>query len=509
MSLPRPNEPPNSSRSIEAKGHTPLGELATLDAFTKRQEQKQPLSIKQLREAAQEAAQNNVNQNTAQKQKPELVKMATSAPQKKKSSLFGGLFQVREPTQVALNQVAAQMIAQHGSINPTKVPNVRLEKMPEHVPKVNSKWDGVPDCVKQREKREKEAAKSGKKDLFSVNPPRSLSSGTGGDGRGKLNSRNSSSTTGSFSSRGRSVGSNGTSARRGFYAQSVNSSGDLASQQRPEQQGPQGTVAHARVTPSSSLPPSVAETIPEVPYYVRASIVGPGHRAEPSNEKVLVQNLQRPVINIRSASDQLPAHRTEQAPSIEDVPAHSASPLPSPRDIVPDTPSSLHPSDEYMFRTRSPTVEQSPSLPTGPSPDVLTSTAIPKKKPQLIMTPGFLAGEAQEFVLPTEEEGHARAELPLRNWESGRMTAATSYSTKSRVQQDLEKRPDSSRARLGLRASMLLIDDENPWERMQQETPAFPSPRSPATPTSPRPGSTPRTKFSTGFGLFSKEKDKP
>lgn len=507
--LQRPNILSEPSGAIQAKGHAPLEGLSNLNGFANKQEQKQPLSIKQLREAAQEAAQNNTNQNATKKKKPEPVKTAMPVSQKKKPSLFGGLFQMKEPTQVALNQVAAQMIAQHGSISPTKVPNVRLEKMPEHVPKVNSKWDGVPDSVKRREKREREATKTPKKDLFSVNPSRSMSSGTGEDSRRRLNSGNSSSTTGSLSSRGRSVGSNSTSARRRFYAQSVNSSGDLASQQRPEHQRPHATHVHARATSMSSLPETGTETIPEIPRYVRGSITGSGHMADPSNQNVLDKNAQRPVINILSASDQRPARTVEQAPRIEDVPIHSASPLPSPCDIVPATPSPLHPSDEYIFRTRSPTTEQSSSPPTGPGPDILTATTIPNKKPPPIMTPGFLAGEAQELVLPSDKEGHLSADLPLRSWESGRMAANTSSSTHSRVQQDLEKRPDSSRARLGLRASMLLRDDGNPWERMEQDAPALPSPKSPRTPTSPRFVSSPRTKFSTGFGLFNKEKDKP
>ncbi|KEF58436.1 uncharacterized protein A1O9_06362 [Exophiala aquamarina CBS 119918] len=435
--------------------------------------------------------------------------MAMPVPQKKKTSLFGGLFQMKEPTQVALNQVAAQMIAQHGSISPAKVPNVRLEKMPEHVPKVNSKWDGVPDSVKQREKHEREAAKTPKKELFSVNASRSLSSGTGEDSRRRLNSRNSSSTTGSFSSHGRSVASNGTSARGRFYAQSVNSSGDLASQQRPDSQRPPVTHGHARATSTSSLPDNVTEAIPEFPRYLRGAIAGPGHMAGPRNQNVPDENPPPPVINIRSASDQTPARKVEQAPSIEDVPTHSASPLPSPRDVVPATPSPLRPSDEYVFQTRSPTTEIPSSLSTGPGPDIITTTTIPKKKPPPIMTPGFLAGEAQELVLPNDTEGQSSADLPLRSWESGRMTAGTSSSTHSRVQQDLERRPDSSRARLGLRASILLRDDENPWERMEQDAPALPSPKSPRTPTSPRLVSSPRTKFSTGFGLFNKDKDRP
>ena len=86
-----------------------------------------------------------------------------TAPPPKKKSLFGSLFTVKEPTQMALNQVTAQIIAQHGSTSATRVPNVRMERMPEYVPKVNSKWDGIPDQVKTREKQEKDRLRATKR----------------------------------------------------------------------------------------------------------------------------------------------------------------------------------------------------------------------------------------------------------------------------------------------------------------------------------------------------------
>ena len=181
------------------------------------------LTIRQLREAAQKEA--LAKELAKRSQTPgDIQTRGAAAPKKKKPSIFGGLFQVREPTQIALNQVAAQMIAQHGSTSATKVPNVRLEKMPEFVPKVNSKWDGIPESVKQKEKKEKENSKQkARRDSFFATDSK------------PGNSRNSSSTTASsFGGYGNSSGSQGTSSRSRFYAQSVNSSGDLASQQRTD-----------------------------------------------------------------------------------------------------------------------------------------------------------------------------------------------------------------------------------------------------------------------------------
>jgi len=213
------------------------------------QREKPRLTIRQLREAAQkETLAKELAKANQQSRKTRTT--ATAMPQRKKPSIFGGLFQVREPTQIALNQVAAQMIAQHGSTSATKVPNVRLEKMPEFVPKVNTKWDGIPESVKHREKKEKEKEKQQiKRGSFLYTETKSGSD----DGRPQKNSRNSSSTTASsFGAHGNSSGSQGASSRTRFYAQSVNSSGDLASQQRTDD--PQYSGAFGTQTTTESVP---------------------------------------------------------------------------------------------------------------------------------------------------------------------------------------------------------------------------------------------------------------
>lgn len=87
---------------------------------------------------------------------------------------------MKEPSMVALDQVAQQILAQHGSISPKSVPLVSSQKMPDHVPKVNSRWDGVPDYIKMREKQEKERTKAGRR--TSVNPALSRSRATDGAG---------------------------------------------------------------------------------------------------------------------------------------------------------------------------------------------------------------------------------------------------------------------------------------------------------------------------------------
>lgn len=115
----------------------------------------------------------------------------------------------------------------------------------------------------------------------------------------------------------------------------------------------------------------------------------------------------------------------------------------------------------------------------------------------------FLAGEAQELVLPDKEKLPRQADLPLRDRESGRKAPSCGTPAGSRIQQDLEKRPDTSRARLGLSASMVFREEGAPWESQEAAQPS-PSPRPPGPPGS----SGPKSKFPKSFGLFNKEKDK-
>ncbi|RAR00062.1 ca2+-modulated nonselective cation channel polycystin [Stemphylium lycopersici] len=77
-----------------------------------------------------------------------------SSKKKKKGSVLGFL-SLKEPSQVALEQFAEQQRKQ-ASASGTSTPQSKAssyyagQKLPRNVPKVNSKWDGVPDSVKRR-----------------------------------------------------------------------------------------------------------------------------------------------------------------------------------------------------------------------------------------------------------------------------------------------------------------------------------------------------------------------
>ncbi|KAF1932224.1 uncharacterized protein M421DRAFT_416949 [Didymella exigua CBS 183.55] len=85
----------------------------------------------------------------------------TSKKKKKSNSVFSFL-SLKEPSQLALEQFAEQQRKQgngRSSVSPSNVSTrtggtsgtFATKKLPDSVPKVNSKWDGIPDAVRKRQ----------------------------------------------------------------------------------------------------------------------------------------------------------------------------------------------------------------------------------------------------------------------------------------------------------------------------------------------------------------------
>ncbi|KIW74507.1 hypothetical protein Z517_12447 [Fonsecaea pedrosoi CBS 271.37] len=498
-------------------------------------ESKQPrprLTIRELREAAQkEAAQKEVQKAalTSQANKapqiPQETRRKSSSMPQKKPSILGGLFQVREPTQIALNQVATQMIAQHGSTSATKVPNVRLEKMPEFVPKVNSKWDGIPESVKRRERREKEKDKERNRKESSLFTNSKARSDNGKDkSRTNVGSRNSSSTTGSsFGAPASSIGSQGASSRTRFYTRSTNSSQDLASQQRTD-----ASIFSPPLTSSSAF--SLAESVSDMPSNPCRGSGLASTRSHYSHTQDLTREPRTP-----SSMDQPPAscatfaatttreygllnpHAITRGQGGEEGSCKLSTDISVENSARYADAGMQPPESQYRPHTAAflPYLTSSPARPQDVSPtapprlelqppvgrgaddmtnllvalsssgsDLLSPLTAGKKKSGTKLNDAFLAGEARELVLPDDATGQSRD------------------SSRSRIQQDLEKRPDSSRDRLGLRASMLFDDDTTPWGSKETTVPAALEPQIMK--------SVPNTKikFHKPFGRVGKDKDK-
>ena len=430
---------------------------------------------------------------SAPREYPPAALLRSPMPQKKKSSLFGGFFAAREPTQAALNQVAAQMIAQHGSTSAKQVPNVRMEKMPEHVPKVNAKWDGVPESIKQKEKVEKDRQRAIKRASLAAGTR--SSSADSNERRGRTqDSIDSRRTDWSHDVRTKSAHSRGSDHYQPkphrFYAQSVNSSGDLASQQRSEDQGPglaappraESTYSQSLRSPSGSSLPEIMAFFPDgipmtptVPDKYKSDNLS-SIRSQKENEGALVPKI----------AGAVPAMEMEM------IPEHSSSSVGTPSDRSPVTPYAqpVHTPHSKTQSRSDVSLEFSGynalGLPVPHSHKTMKQAGVP-----------FLAGEARPFELPEDDENEVTAgaqELPLRRWVANKSMNAAPLSPEhnvDRVNQDLERRPDSSRARLGLRASMLLRTDAAPWESEDPPTTApsmtsSASTRSIAAPLSPK-----------------------
>ena len=80
---------------------------------------------------------------------------------KKRSNFFSGLFSVKEPSAQALQDYQRQLMKQGGGrVTAVGMPGVSSAKLPATVPKVNSKWDGVPQTLNEKEKQQDAARQS-------------------------------------------------------------------------------------------------------------------------------------------------------------------------------------------------------------------------------------------------------------------------------------------------------------------------------------------------------------
>lgn len=385
-------------------------------------------TIRDIRLSMSQGQTERQNQSPPKSLMPPSVESYSKTPPRKKSSLFGSLFATKEPTQIALNQVAAQMKAQHGT---NRVPNVSMEKMPQHVPKVNAKWDGVPDSVKQREKWEKDRARIANRESMTSSTVRSRSSerrDRPSESRGSHNSVDSQdSRSRSLHSRSRKHESYRPNPHR-FYAQSVNSSGDLAAQQRPEDD--------SRPSSAFSQPPSLKTASSK-------SLADAGVVPDdiPPPPKV-------PAHHKRGGSQAKDPHREQssKAPPVDAVPGQTRSPAVTPREGSPVTPQPQNREFESPVHIAQMRRDELSLASSGP--DVLP---LPVVKAAAKPNPAFLAGEAQEFQLPNDNE---QDDVTHR---------ADSMSAPSRPVA-LEKRPDSSRDRLGLRANMT-VKNGHRWDQ--------------------------------------------
>jgi hypothetical protein len=325
--------------------------------------------------------------------------------------------------------------------------------------------------------------------------PRASSTGSRGrTGRSRM-SYNSSSN----GSRPKSVNSNTSDPRRPnphkFYAASCNSSGDLAAQQRLDDQEDHDFQFRPESTKSESLPSSSAASLPQKPaiFTGRPTIETRNSNvslAAPSSSSTSSFKSDRPSIPA-------PTFNTAQPPSVEAIPEHTSSPVPTPRDGSPVTPLTQQAQNEPTMDIAANLAKMSVANPGSEAPKFTTRSAKRASKPPM---DAFLAGEAQELQLPDDDEGEenqAPSDLPFCGWKGQKQQS--SHRAIDRVVSGIEQRPDSSRSRLGLKASMVVRTEATPWgSSYEAHTPPPLSPMSTSTRTSGGP-LTPRTFLSKSF----------
>lgn len=81
-------------------------------------------------------------------------------PPKKRPGFLSGLFSAKEPSAQAFAEYEKRLLKQGSGRANTLVAGVSSAKLPPTVPRVNSKWDGVPDSLKEREKLKQDVTQS-------------------------------------------------------------------------------------------------------------------------------------------------------------------------------------------------------------------------------------------------------------------------------------------------------------------------------------------------------------
>ncbi|KJX99167.1 hypothetical protein TI39_contig370g00009 [Zymoseptoria brevis] len=108
-------------------------------------------------------------------------------PRKKKSSSVLGFLALKEPSTVAFEEFAEQERKRAGrkggKAAAVIMPGVSSQKLPEHVPKVNSKWDGLPPMIKKKDKDRLRDTRSSTTTMSSYTAPTSNPQGKAGSSR--------------------------------------------------------------------------------------------------------------------------------------------------------------------------------------------------------------------------------------------------------------------------------------------------------------------------------------
>lgn len=417
---------------------------------------------------------------------------------KKRASLFGALF-AKEPSAVAFEQMTQKLMAEHGELSARAIPGVSMAKMPDSVPKVNSKWDGVPK-VKDAREPDGKASKTPSAGSSSI---RSRSAGPPGrelvkSSADRLQRRpsNSSSyrTSDSASSRPqvpRAHASTDTTASNPEASSPLTE--EIQDNRRPVPQQSLRSPSGSSLPEITSFFPSEIPATPKVPAKFKAAesrqAIVRVH-TDSNNTAGAPTDPYTPEPAIDGGEDDTSVSDTTPSGSFKAtlLPAHT------PNELTGRTLSNS--SDRRVTSMLRSTPEDAVLLISGP--DVLGPPARARRR-QKPHTEAFFAGEALPVEIPTDD----MQESGTGDVSNGQRLAHPLLDRQLHmkgVQQDVEQRPVSSRVRLGLRASMLIDTGNVPWDLPDSKNATSPKV---TTPNSPKYHISPKFRPKS-FGIFSR-----
>lgn len=314
----------------------------------------------------------------------------TKASKKKRSSFFGFLT-VKEPSAQAFldyqEHVRKQAQTHKGRITAIGMPGVSSAKLPSTVPKANSRWDGVPQAVKEKQK-EKEATNrqpaasagrsfiagiSGMTQAVSSHPRRSSSTLSSQGSRGNPG-------TGSSIFSGESASQSSIGSKSGWENASISSGSD--------------TRDFAFSTHTQSLKSPSATTLPEITLSLPSDVPIPPPILNTDRRETSTSVEHSPILPRHDASPSLPAlNSTRSAPS--------ASPPPIAITAYEATTAWKNKDDTSKITIIPSRASEAKVLIKSSGADVLGPPATVRKKPK---AQPFLTGEVESVHILTYDQ---------------------------------------------------------------------------------------------------------
>lgn len=342
---------------------------------------------------------------------------------KNRGGSFLRMFTAKEPSSQAFEDYQKQMLkkgaSKNGRVAPVGMPGVSSAKLPPTVPKVNSKWDGVPHATKDQEKereRKKQAAMRQSMSGYSRSIASSRSSGT----------QSTSSSAGA---------SRGASDHRQNGKLSYNqSSGNLSDMYGWEDRSSSGgSVAKGSVCGNK------ASSLVANPEFTS---LFPRYNPQPPNTPASIRK--------QSSMDltDLPQHYASSLLTPSEKAPATPPPQPSPRIVLVSPQSERDTKDDIKTTTLElPLKPEEVSLQSS-GVNILGPPASARRKPN---PQPFLAGEAEEMV-------HPKADVPIRpilKKDPKSLTVNKLYRSPSSAKapgsdSEIPKLPNSAREKLGL-----------------------------------------------------------